>query len=287
MSEPRKINTSGSHSTGRSIHTDAAQRRQPDPRMEEARARARADAEAARLRRSQQFQRVTPQAVESARTACPAHPAASAPSVPPAQPAPQPPRRPAQTGAQVRRLDLNQTQGAKPAYDINNDPAYLERQRRKAAQAAAMAQAARAHRAEAQQAGAPRQIHRADAAVDQDVAYLLRILSRHRNYSKMYVAFFKKSPQTPIRQHWAWPSAVAQVDFYIESGYNFDAIILKPFIGHQGLSKVSRANKDSALKAVISEIHLKVLYKHVSTVPDAGLTAAAYCGKVFSHLNFA
>ena len=189
MSEPRKINTSGSYGGGRSIHTGAAQHRQPDPRMEEARARARADAEAARMRRSQQFQRVTPQAMQAARMAQPgrqtAYPAQSAPrqvSRPvqqparPAQPEQQPVRRAVQPGgAQVRHLDLNQTQGSKPAYDINNDPVYLERQRRKAAQAAAMAQAAQAHRAQAQQSGATRQVHRADQPGDTDARAVRQI----------------------------------------------------------------------------------------------------------------
>ena len=63
MSEPRKINTSGSNTAGsqRSIHTGSASSSYADPRLEEARARARADAEAARMRRSQQFPRVTQQ----------------------------------------------------------------------------------------------------------------------------------------------------------------------------------------------------------------------------------
>ena len=183
MSEPRKINTSGSYGAGRSIHTGAAQHRQTDPRMEEARARARADAEAARMRRSQQFQRVTPQTMQAARMAqpgrqAPSYPTQSAPqqTARPAQPAQQPVRRTVQTGgAQVRHLDLNQTQGSKPAYDINNDPVYLERQRRKAAQAAAMAQAAQAHRAQTQQAGATRQVYRADQPGDTDARAVRQI----------------------------------------------------------------------------------------------------------------
>ena len=63
MSEPRKINTSGSNTAGsqRSIHTGSASSSYADPRLEEARARARADAEAARMRRSQLFPRVTQQ----------------------------------------------------------------------------------------------------------------------------------------------------------------------------------------------------------------------------------
>lgn len=150
MSEPRKINTSGSNTAGsqRSIHTGSASSSYADPRLEEARARARADAEAARMRRSQQFPRVTQQQA-----------------------------RPA-SGAQVRHLDLNRTQGAKPAYDVNNDAEFAERQRRRAAQAAGRQQAA-AHPAQsqprtvntaprqaapAQQASAPRQIHRAGTA---------------------------------------------------------------------------------------------------------------------------
>ena len=153
MSEPRKINTSGSNTAGsqRSIHTGSASSSYADPRLEEARARARADAEAARMRRSQQFPRVTQQQA-----------------------------RPA-SGAQVRHLDLNRTQGAKPAYDVNNDAEFAERQRRRAAQAAAQAagrqQAARPAQSQprtvntaprqaapAQQASAPRQIHRAGTA---------------------------------------------------------------------------------------------------------------------------
>ena len=149
MSEPRKINTSGSNTAGsqRSIHTGSASSSYADPRLEEARARARADAEAARMRRSQQFPRVTQQQA-----------------------------RPA-SGAQVRHLDLNRTQGAKPAYDVNNDAEFAERQRRRAAQAAGRQQAARPAQSQprtvntaprqaapAQQASAPRQIHRAGTA---------------------------------------------------------------------------------------------------------------------------
>ena len=149
MSEPRKINTSGSNTAGsqRSIHTGSASSSYADPRLEEARARARADAEAARMRRSQQFPRVTRQQA-----------------------------RPA-SGAQVRHLDLNRTQGAKPAYDVNNDAEFAERQRRRAAQAAGRQQAARPAQSQprtvntaprqaapAQQASAPRQIHRAGTA---------------------------------------------------------------------------------------------------------------------------
>ena len=99
MSEPRKINISGNHTSAGAADAYA------DPRMEEARARARANAEAARLRRSQQFPRVTHQQVSAA-------------------------------NAQVRRLDLNRTQGSRAAYDIHNDAEFAERQRRKAAQAA-------------------------------------------------------------------------------------------------------------------------------------------------------
>lgn len=149
MSEPRKINTSGSNTAGsqRSIHTGSASSSYADPRLEEARARARADAEAARMRRSQQFPRVTQQQA-----------------------------RPA-SGAQVRHLDLNRTQGTKPAYDVNNDAEFAERQRRRAAQAAGRQQAARPAQSQprtvntaprqaapAQQASAPRQIHRAGTA---------------------------------------------------------------------------------------------------------------------------
>lgn len=149
MSEPRKINTSGSNTAGsqRSIHTGSASSSYADPRLEEARARARADAEAARMRRSQQFPRVTQQQA-----------------------------RPA-SGAQVRHLDLNRTQGAKPAYDVNNDAEFAERQRRRAAQAVGRQQAARPAQSQprtvntaprqaapAQQASAPRQIHRAGTA---------------------------------------------------------------------------------------------------------------------------
>ena len=171
MSEPRKINTNGSTSAAsrRSIHTEAA-RGYADPRLEEARARARAAAEAARLRRSQQFPRVVQQPVQPARPA--AQPAAS-----PAQAAPRP-AQPAQAarpagGTQVRHLDLNRTQGAKPAYDINNDAEFVERQRRRAVQAAQAARTAQRpagantvpyKAAQALQAGAPRQIHRADSA---------------------------------------------------------------------------------------------------------------------------
>ena len=150
MSEPRKINISGNHTSAGAADAYA------DPRMEEARARARANAEAARLRRSQQFPRVTHQQVSAA-------------------------------NAQVRRLDLNRTQGSRAAYDIHNDAEFAERQRRKAAQAAQSAArpvqqvsrpaqpAARpvqqpsrpaqpaahpAQQAPAAQASAPRQIHR-------------------------------------------------------------------------------------------------------------------------------
>ena len=125
MSEPRKINTSGSNTAGsqRSIHTGSASSSYADPRLEEARARARADAEAARMRRSQQFPRVTQQQA-----------------------------RPA-SGAQVRHLDLNRTQGAKPAYDVNNDAEFAERQRRRAAQARPVQQAGAA---QPQQAAASR-----------------------------------------------------------------------------------------------------------------------------------
>ena len=136
MSEPRKINISGNHTSAGAADAYA------DPRMEEARARARANAEAARLRRSQQFPRVTHQQVSAA-------------------------------NAQVRRLDLNRTQGSRAAYDIHNDAEFAERQRRKAAQAAqsaarpvqqvnrpAQPAAHPAQQAPAAQASAPRQIHR-------------------------------------------------------------------------------------------------------------------------------
>lgn len=139
MSEPRKIHISGNHTsatsagTARTVHTGGTTSAYNDPRLDEARARARADAEAARLRRSQQFPRVTQQQAPAA-------------------------------GAQVRRLDLNRTQGSRPAYDLHNDADFAERQRRRAAQAASAAQpAARPVQpaAPAAQASAPRQIHRA------------------------------------------------------------------------------------------------------------------------------
>ena len=156
MSEPRKINISGSSSApgaSRSIRTGASHSAYADPRMEEARARARADAEAARQRRSQQFPRVR--------------------------------QAPAASGAQVQHLDLNRAQGSKPAYDVNNDAEFEVRQRRReqartAATQQAAGQAARpapqpartvSQPAAAPQprpaASAPRQIHRSGTTAGQ------------------------------------------------------------------------------------------------------------------------
>lgn len=129
-------------------------------------ARRRAQAAAANnSRRTRSFNRVQQHDIDryqAARQQAGAQPQAQRPAQPaqPAQPAAQQPLTLAQrqameiqrraaannrtihrsSGTQVRRLDLNETRGSRPHYDMNDDPEYRARLERRAAQATARPQ---------------------------------------------------------------------------------------------------------------------------------------------------